>query len=374
MSTELEIKRLNNVAPVTLAEAVYIGDGTTSTVKDKIEYLLNNSGGSSSSDGYKIIKNGNVGIYVDLNNMKVSWSDGYFYNESSKLTINSGSMTFTTSDCNVWNPNNAYALCYNGSSFEWKTIGSLGSYSGYLILVYHYNDKITSANSHKATIYSLGYPVNKITTNKCKVYGKSTPNIEYLTVLGDSLSSGSNWCKYFNDYIYIPNIDCLAYSGGAMANLSTGSTNIAIGQLPKVSANTTHCVIFAGTNDGMFGGSVNEFVESPTQNNQSFTESYQYTIEKLLTLNPKMKIYLVTPMFTLGKTYGDNAITLESNKQMRDATITVGQWYNLPVLDLFYNSGVNKINSTTYQTDGVHGTELGYKNIYEKIWKFICSN
>ena len=86
-----------------------------------------------------------------------------------------------------------------------------------------------------------------------------------------------------------------------------------------------------------------------------------------------MKIYLVTPMFTLGKTYGDKSITYDSNKSMRDAVISIGQHYNLPVLDLFYECGVNKFNSTTYQTDGVHGTEIGYRNICDKIWKFICS-
>ena len=200
-----------------------------------------------------------------------------------------------------------------------------------------------------------------------------SPVFKKMAILGDSLSSGSNWSKFLDLYTYIPTINCAAKSGATMANQSTGTLNIANGQVSTVESDTDCTIIFAGTNDGMFGSSVDSFVESPTQNNTSFTESYQYTIETLLTLNPKMKIYLVTPMFTLGKTYGDKSITYDSNKSMRDAIISIGQHYNLPVLDLFYECGVNKFNSTTYQTDGVHGTEIGYRNICDKIWKFICS-
>lgn len=371
MSTELEIKVINNVAPVTLAKAVYIGDGTNTTLEDKLKSI----GGSTviSTTGLKTLKGGTVKIFVDIDNKKISWTDGAVFTDTQKVSVNSGNITFTTGECNTGSPTNTYALVFTGSTFKWNIISS-NDYDGYAVMLYHYNSYTFPSNSARCISYFLDYPKENICVNGGIVWNDDKPHIKKLAVLGDSLSSGGNWVQHLTYYTYIPTINCLAKSGATMSSQASGTVNIADGQVNSVESDTDCTIIFCGTNDGMFNASVDEFVENPTNNNTSFTKCYQYTIEKLLTLNPEMKIYLVTPMFTLGKTYGDKSITYESNKTMRDAVITVGQWYNLPVLDLFYNSGVNKINSTTYQTDGVHGTELGYKNICEKIWKFICSN
>lgn len=375
MSTELSIGVLSgNKAPVTLAEAVYIGDGTNTTVKEAIKNLQKNSGTSTGTE-LNYILGGTVKIFIDIINKKVSWQQGTLYTSTEKISLSAGSLLFTSSDCNTGNPNYAYLLCYNNSTLEWKTIDSnLSSYTGNPILLFHYNSLNVNAptNDDRATIHLLYYKPENICSN-ARIVGMKSPVFKKMAILGDSLSSGSNWSKFLDLYTYIPTINCAAKSGATMANQSTGTLNIATGQVSTVESDTDCTIIFAGTNDGMFGSSVDSFVESPTQNNTSFTESYQYTIETLLTLNPKMKIYLVTPMFTLGKTYGDKSITYDSNKSMRDAVISIGQHYNLPVLDLFYECGVNKFNSTTYQTDGVHGTEIGYRNICDKIWKFICS-
>ena len=371
MSTELSIGVLSgNKAPVTLAEAVYIGDGTNTTVKEVIKNLQENSGTGA---GLNYILGGTVKIFIDMLNNMVSWQKGYLYTSTERISLSAGSFSFDYTSCNVNNPHRAYLLCYNNSTLEWKTIDSnLSSYTGNPILICHYNDLKAPSNDVRPTIHLLYYkPENICATGR--IVGMRSPVFKKMAILGDSLSSDNNWCKFLDLYTYIPTINLLATSGATMANQSTGTTNIASGQVSKVESDTDCTVIFAGTNDGMFGSSVDSFVESPTRVNTSFTESYQYTIETLLTINPKMKIYLVTPMFTLGKTYGDKSITYDSNKSMRDAVISIGQHYKLPVLDLFYECGVNKFNSATYQTDGVHGTEIGYKNICDKIWKFICS-
>ena len=39
MSTKLTKKVIDGIAPVTLAECVYIGDGTTLTLKDKLSSI-----------------------------------------------------------------------------------------------------------------------------------------------------------------------------------------------------------------------------------------------------------------------------------------------------------------------------------------------
>lgn len=51
--SELQKKVINNIAPVTLADCVYVGDGTTKTIKDEIQQLKNNSStGTSTSNRY----------------------------------------------------------------------------------------------------------------------------------------------------------------------------------------------------------------------------------------------------------------------------------------------------------------------------------
>ena len=374
MTTELEIKVINNIAPVTLAKAVYMGDGTSTTLEEKLKTISSGGGTTNiSTTGLITLKGGTVKLFVDITNKKISWTTGVVFTDTGKVTVNSGEITFTSSECNTSNPNNAYALMFTGTTFKWNTI-STNKYEGYAIMLFHYNSGTFPSNSARMISYFLDYPRENICVNGSIIWNDDKPHIKRLAILGDSLSSGENWSKHLTYYTYIPNINCLAKSGATMSTQSSGTLNIADSQVNSVTSDTDCTIIFCGTNDGMFNATIDEFVESPTNNNTSFTKCYQYTIEKLLTLNPEMKIYLVTPMFTLGKTYGEKSITYESNKLMRDAVIKIGQYYNLPVLDLFYNSGVNKINSTTFQTDGVHGTELGYINICEKIWKFICSN
>lgn len=377
MSTELSIKVIDNTAPVTLVDAVYLGDGTSKTLKEELESIKNNNTGGSTSVNIAgritPLLGGTVKIFIDLDNKKVSWSSGIVLTDNEKITVSEGSFTFTAGECNTGNPAYAYVLIFDGTTFKWKTINSSGNYGGYGVVIQHYSDGNYGKTEQGAITYLLNYPEERLCIKGSNVMNSTIPMFSKIAILGDSLSSGGTWSRNLQKYTYIPTIDCLAKSGATMSTQGTGTVNIADGQVNSVTADTDLTIIFAGTNDGMFNATVDEFVESPTNGNASFTESYQYTIEKLLTINSKMKIYLVTPMFTLGKTYGDKSITYNSNKSMRDAVISIGQHYSLPVLDLFYECGVNKFNSTTYQTDGVHGTEIGYINICDKIWKFICS-
>lgn len=373
MNTELKIKVMNDVAPVTLADAVYMGDGTNTTVADKIKTLSQNSGTPSGNTSLPIrLVGGDVCFDVHASTRSVSWTDGVLlFSDNSKVSVAADSITVDTGLWNTSNPNYFYIFYYDRDASTFKFLASSSTtIVNYPIFYSHFRNNELCLYPH--------YPIKRISVNQeynTFLHGaEHLPKISHLAVLGDSLSSGGTWTRYLDDHIYIPQIDVYAKSGAAMANLISGTEDISVGQVNHVTEDVDTTIIFAGTNDGMLGGTVDEMKENPVGTSTSFTECYQYTIEKLLNINPKMKIFLITPMFTLGKTYGDKSITYDSNKQMRDAVIKVGQYYSLPVLDLFYNSGVNKINSTIYQTDGVHGTEAGYKNICEKIFRFLISN
>ena len=110
MSTELSIGVLSgNKAPVTLAEAVYIGDGTNTTVKEAIKNLQENSGtGTGTGTELNYILGGTVKIFIDIINKKVSWQQGTLYTSTEKISLSAGSLLFTSSDCDTGNPNYAY--------------------------------------------------------------------------------------------------------------------------------------------------------------------------------------------------------------------------------------------------------------------------
>ena len=77
MNTELKIKVMNDVAPVTLADAVYMGDGTNTTVADKIKTLSQNSGTPSGNTSLPIrLVGGDVCFDVHASTRSVSWTDG----------------------------------------------------------------------------------------------------------------------------------------------------------------------------------------------------------------------------------------------------------------------------------------------------------
>ena len=60
MSSELKPKVIEGVAPVTLAECVYYGDGTTSTVKELLDNITNSGGSSGGSTTVNISGNCSV--------------------------------------------------------------------------------------------------------------------------------------------------------------------------------------------------------------------------------------------------------------------------------------------------------------------------
>ena len=68
MNTELTIGVITgNKAPVTLAEAVYIGDGTTKTVKDVLS-----EGGTSSSIKHNFALTGNVKFTINFTDKTIT--------------------------------------------------------------------------------------------------------------------------------------------------------------------------------------------------------------------------------------------------------------------------------------------------------------
>lgn len=122
----------------------------------------------------------------------------------------------------------------------------------------------------------------------------------------------------------------------------------------------------------IFQGGVNDYITSSPMgsigsgpyDDTTFYGAYQKIIDKVLTDNNKIQIYLMTPVRTFITAYdvtngGPNAQSLYL-KDYADAVKAIGKHYSLPVIDLFDNAGINPYNIDDYTDDKLHLNNAGY--------------
>lgn len=131
--------------------------------------------------------------------------------------------------------------------------------------------------------------------------------------------------------------------------------------------------VFLGTNDWWRGrpvGTLDDYKNNT--GNDTFFGSYRLIINKLRSLNKKARIILITPMqradFVYIANMKNNAYGSykDKNGQMlsafADAINTIGQYEKLPVVDLYYKSGMTLENMVKFKRlkDPVTGTYRNY--------------
>lgn len=138
-----------------------------------------------------------------------------------------------------------------------------------------------------------------------------------------------------------------------------------------------------GTNDWMFDVGIDN-----SQNQKdvlTFCGSFRYSVEKLLTAYPHLRVYACTPIFRtqLDETthepiqYSDtwqntNGKTIPD---FCDALRNVSAEYGIKCIDNYYELGFNKMNRTVYyrENDGTHPSVEGRKRIARNVADGITS-
>ena len=147
-----------------------------------------------------------------------------------------------------------------------------------------------------------------------------------------------------------------------------------------------------GTNDFADGLQPWQTPEEQTQNpdgwNRYTSDALRYSIEKILSKYPNIKIFVLTPCyrFRMNSTgeFLDDSNTWEVKSwtgnysthtllDFVDAEKKVAKEYQLPVIDNYYDLGINKFNRTEYfpSTDGTHHNEKGRELIAKHIAKYL---
>ena len=132
MSSELKPKVIEGVAPVTLAECVYYGDGTTSTVKELLDNIIASGGssGSTGSSGTTVISGncsveGGTVFFENTAERQISYSDGFLLINGKIYAITSGTaIAQSTMDWNPYNPNYTSYFVYNINSLSFAFRGA----------------------------------------------------------------------------------------------------------------------------------------------------------------------------------------------------------------------------------------------------------
>jgi lysophospholipase L1-like esterase len=103
----------------------------------------------------------------------------------------------------------------------------------------------------------------------------------------------------------------------------------------------------------------------------TFYGSYKYVVKRALELAPDKKIFLITPHRTNSDAIGSAGYI--KGKSFAQAIKDIGEYYSLPVLDMYNNSGINNLNTGTYTVDQVHLNNKGAQRYANMMIPFLNS-
>ena len=205
-----------------------------------------------------------------------------------------------------------------------------------------------------------------------------------VACLGDSITEGDSGEGSLIDS-YVPKlkkyIGTNAQNFGKSGALITKKTDDDISFVNRVGAIKGQDVvtIFGGINDFQWNaplGTMADGIDKPT----TFFGALKYVITTLAANNPKAKLMLITPMKTTKfqyHTYDNNGNLMQNangNTQLDfvNAIKQVGEYYSIPVLDMYSNSNYSpylpsQVGHDNFTADGLHPTAHGYERIAQTI-------
>ena len=208
--------------------------------------------------------------------------------------------------------------------------------------------------------------------------------------LGDSITQGVGVSSIENRYT-----DVFARATGAVvSNYGISGTRIAKQKVPYfASGNAMYerdfllradediketsadlVVVFGGTND--FGHGDAPMGTFADRREDTFYGAMHSLINKLANKFPEARIVFMTPLHRDGENepYNGHGIRVQPLKAYVKAIREVCEYYSVPVLDLYKNSGMQpaiKIHKELYMPDGLHPSDKGAARIASLLAEFV---
>jgi lysophospholipase L1-like esterase len=134
---------------------------------------------------------------------------------------------------------------------------------------------------------------------------------------------------------------------------------------------TLECVtVFAGVNDFRLHQPIGQL---GSKDIYTFYGAYETTVERILTANPSCRLSLWTPLHRDKDGFDIDTVN-EAGHRLGDyaeAVRQIGMRYALPVLDLYSESGFNRLTLPTFTYDGLHPSEAGHQRIAGMAISFL---
>ncbi len=207
-----------------------------------------------------------------------------------------------------------------------------------------------------------------------------------VNFLGDSITEGHGASDASKCYVSL-----MSSKYGVIArNYGIGGTRIAIQEKPsewaihdryfgsrvdEMDKDADVIMVFGGTND--FGHGDAPIGEPDDRMEETFYGALHCLYTKLIEKYPTSKIVIITPLHRLNEDspYGDNKpIEYGTLKRYVDIIREVAEYYSLPVLDLYANSGIQPrvpIMQQMYMPDGLHPNDAGYEILADEIAAYL---
>ena len=225
-------------------------------------------------------------------------------------------------------------------------------------------------------------------------YSKKVCKYMKYSAIGDSLTNASPWINTVKDILNIGTVTRAGASGLTMADVA-GQNSIHGSIMEMVADNDVDLIsVWAGTNDFAYNVPLGDFetqYAAAQRNTTTFYGAYMDSIEHLLAVFPKARIFLIGTTDRIWRTensgnpWSDAMVNTMGSGFLPDyveAVKKLAERYGLPFLDLLHTSGINKHNIDQYmflQTSSgteyyLHfNNEFGTQQIAQRIAAFINS-
>ena len=199
-----------------------------------------------------------------------------------------------------------------------------------------------------------------------------------INFLGDSITEGVGASA--KEFCYVERF--AAETGAICRNYGISGTRIARrrvpydnpnfdrdypSRVPEMDPDADVVVVFGGTND--YGHGDAPLGEMGDRTVWTYYGALHVLFTALLEKYPRAAIVVLTPMHR-----EDEEVRQPFLKSFVDATRQVAEYYSLPVLDLWANSGIQPrvpVMKTTYMPDGLHPSDAGHAHLANKLRIFL---
>jgi lysophospholipase L1-like esterase len=286
-----------------------------------------------------------------------------------KFTVaNNGDLTITgTSNFNSYFQVNSNSDTYWGSGLN----GQL-SWDGTNMIINTLNSKllVLKTNGNNALSFDLGgngtfrgqvKAQAASDSNTVPILGQIYPVTKKWVIFGDSFSEGdTRYWGVVRDKLELTGIVTQAVSGNTISQQSTKLDSI-LTATPTYFNAFNICSILIGIND--FAGSTTLGNYSDTAGQATYAGYMRHMIESILTANPKIELYIMTPPEADGAGVAYKATNSAgwTVKQMSELIKQICNDYSVQVIDLYNLVQFNEFTIPTLTEDGLHPNSEGAK-------------